>query len=75
MSKTDHGRRQQEAAGARQPKPPAKDQHQESRGVEWKLDPQPTFRAEAYRPAGKLADSPYNSGAVLQVMGGETTGG
>lgn len=57
MSKSDQGPRQQrgdEAAGARQPKPPFKPQHQHSPGLESKLDPEPAFRAEAYRPAGKL---------------------
>ena len=110
MSKKDQSPRQDrdEAADARQPKPPFKEQHQNSPGLESKLDPQPDFRAEAYRPAGKLkdkvalitggdsgigrpaqpeelalayvflasnADSPYITGTVLQVMGGETTGG
>jgi NAD(P)-dependent dehydrogenase (short-subunit alcohol dehydrogenase family) len=94
MSKTDQGRRRQRgdaAAGARQPKPPFKEQHQRRPGLESKLDPQPAFRGEAYRSAGCLAqpgeiasayaflasnaDSPYITGTVLQVMGGETTGG
>jgi NADP-dependent 3-hydroxy acid dehydrogenase YdfG len=55
-----------EAAGAREPKPPFKEQHQQSPGLESKLDPQPKFRAEAYRPAGKLKDK------VALITGGDS---
>ena len=56
MSKKDQSPRshRDEASGARQPKPPFKEQHQRSPALESKLDPEPKFRAEAYRPAGKL---------------------
>jgi len=69
MSTRDRGGRQQrgaEAAGARQPKPPFKEQHQQSPGLESKLDPQPKFKAEAYRPAGKLKDK------VALITGGDS---
>ena len=69
MSRMDQGRRQQrgdEGAGARQPKPPFRDQHQETPGLESKLDPQPKFKAEAYRPAGKLKDK------VALITGGDS---
>jgi NAD(P)-dependent dehydrogenase (short-subunit alcohol dehydrogenase family) len=69
MSKTDQGRRQERgdaAAGAEEPKPPFKEQHQRSPGLESKLDPQPKFRAEAYRPAGKLKDK------VALITGGDS---
>jgi len=69
MSKTDQGRRQaraEEAAGQRRPKPPFKEQHQSSPGLESELDPQPAFEAEAYRPAGKLA------GKAALITGGDS---
>jgi NAD(P)-dependent dehydrogenase (short-subunit alcohol dehydrogenase family) len=58
MSKKDQRSRshRDEASGVRQPKPPFKEQHQRSPGLESKLDPEPKFRAETYRPAGKLKD-------------------
>ena len=69
MSKTDQSRRRQNgavAAGAREPKPPFKQQHQQSPGLESELDPRPKFRAEAYRPAGKLKDK------VALITGGDS---
>jgi NAD(P)-dependent dehydrogenase (short-subunit alcohol dehydrogenase family) len=48
----------QRAAEARltEPKPPFPEQHQGGVGLESNLDPRPRFKAEAYRPAGKLRD-------------------
>jgi NAD(P)-dependent dehydrogenase (short-subunit alcohol dehydrogenase family) len=69
MSKTDQGRRRQHgdgAPGARQPKPPFKEQHQKSPGLESMLDPQAAFKADAYRPAGKL------EGKVALITGGDS---
>jgi hypothetical protein len=60
MSKKDQTRRQdRDEDDARQPKRPFKEQRQRSPGA---------FLASN-------ADSPYITGTVLQVMGGETTGG
>lgn len=49
-----------------EPKPPFPKQHQEAPGLESKLDPQPRWRGENYRPAGKL------SGKVALVTGGDS---
>ena len=126
MSKKDQTARlsRDEAVGQRQPKPPFKEQHQKSAGLESKLDPQtlahliegirvnavapgpvwtplnpsdaglapkdvakfggksplgrpaqPEELAPAYVFLASNADSSYITGTVLQVMGGETTGG
>ncbi len=40
----------------RYPKPPFKPQHQQSPGLESKLDPRPQFMAPLYRGSGKLQD-------------------
>jgi NAD(P)-dependent dehydrogenase (short-subunit alcohol dehydrogenase family) len=68
VSKKDQTARlsRDEAVGQRQPKPPFKEQHQKSPGLESKLDPQPKFEAEAYRPAGKLKDK------VALITGGDS---
>jgi NAD(P)-dependent dehydrogenase (short-subunit alcohol dehydrogenase family) len=64
--KEESPREDREAAAPRQPKPPFKQQHQESPGLEAKLDPKPRFRAEEYRPAGKLKDK------VALITGGDS---
>jgi len=48
------------------PKPPFPKQHQSGPGLESKLDPHPHYKAEAYRPAGKLQDK------VALVTGGDS---
>ena len=68
MSKTDQGRqrpRGDATAGVREPKPP------------WPLKrlAQTEELAPTYVFLAPNADSPYITGTVLQVMGGETTGG
>ena len=50
----------------REPMPPFPEQHQEGVGLEQKLDPQPRYQAEAYRPAGKL------EGKVALITGGDS---
>jgi NAD(P)-dependent dehydrogenase (short-subunit alcohol dehydrogenase family) len=57
-------RRQQQPI--REPKPPFPEQHQDGVGLEAKLKPRPRFRAEAYRPAGKLTDK------VALITGGDS---
>ena len=49
-----------------EPKPPFPKQHQEAPGLESELDPRPHYKAEAYRPAGKLQDK------VALVTGGDS---
>jgi len=49
-----------------EPKPPFPKQHQSGSGLESKLDPHPHYKAEAYRPAGKLQDK------VALVTGGDS---
>ena len=49
-----------------EPRPPFPKQHQEGTGLESKIDPRPRFAAEAYRPAGKLADK------VALITGGDS---
>jgi NAD(P)-dependent dehydrogenase (short-subunit alcohol dehydrogenase family) len=49
-----------------EPKPPFPKQHQTGPGLESKLDPKPRYRAEAYKPAGKLKDK------VALVTGGDS---
>jgi NAD(P)-dependent dehydrogenase (short-subunit alcohol dehydrogenase family) len=51
---------------ASEPKPPFAKQHQPNPGLESKLDPQPRYHAEAYKPAGKLA------GKIALVTGGDS---
>jgi NAD(P)-dependent dehydrogenase (short-subunit alcohol dehydrogenase family) len=48
------------------PKPPFPQQHQEGVGLEAKLDPRPRFRADQYKPAGKL------EGKVALITGGDS---
>lgn len=48
------------------PKPPFPQQHQEGVGLEAKLDPKPRFRADQYKPAGKL------EGKVALITGGDS---
>ena len=40
--------------GDQEPKPPFPKQHQDSPGLESKLDPRPRYHADAYMAAGKL---------------------
>jgi NAD(P)-dependent dehydrogenase (short-subunit alcohol dehydrogenase family) len=49
-----------------EPMPPFPEQHQPGVGLESKLDPRPRYKAEAYRPAGKL------QGKVALVTGGDS---
>ena len=49
-----------------EPKPPFPEQHQRGPGLESRLDPRPRYRAEAYKPAGKLA------GKVALITGGDS---
>jgi NAD(P)-dependent dehydrogenase (short-subunit alcohol dehydrogenase family) len=48
------------------PRPPFPPQHQEGVGLEAKLDPKPRFRADQYKPAGKL------EGKVALITGGDS---
>ncbi len=48
------------------PKPPFPKQHQEGVGLEAKLDPRPRYKAEQYKPAGKL------EGKVALITGGDS---
>ena len=48
------------------PKPPFAKQHQDGVGIESALDPRPRYRAERYKPAGKL------EGKVALVTGGDS---
>jgi len=48
------------------PKPPFPKQHQEGVGLESKLDPKPRYKAEQYKPAGKL------EGKVALITGGDS---
>src|SRR5512145_3229250 len=48
------------------PKPPFPKQHQKGVGLEAKLDPRPRYRAERYKPAGKL------EGKVALITGGDS---
>ncbi|HSU44456.1 MAG TPA: SDR family oxidoreductase [Casimicrobiaceae bacterium] len=52
--------------GRNEPRPPFPKQHQEGPGIESKLDPRPRYKAEAYRPAGKLKDK------VALITGGDS---
>lgn len=49
-----------------EPQPPFPKQHQEPPGLESALDPEPRWRGERYRPAGKL------KGQVALVTGGDS---
>lgn len=49
-----------------EPKPPFAEQHQEPPGLEQKLDPQPRWKGERYKPAGKL------EGQVAVITGGDS---
>lgn len=55
-----------ESPDDRAPKPPFPKQHQEGVGLEAKLDPKPRFRADQYKPAGKL------EGKVALITGGDS---
>ena len=52
--------------GQDEPKPPFPKQHQEAPGLESKLEPRPRYKAESYRPAGKLEDK------VALITGGDS---
>jgi len=58
--------RQRQDSPIREPKPPFPAQHQDGVGLEKKLSPRPKYQAEAYRPAGKLADK------VALITGGDS---
>ena len=49
-----------------QPQPPFPKQHQDGTGLEAKLSPRPRYRAEDYRPAGKLR------GKIALITGGDS---
>ncbi|HZW10256.1 MAG TPA: SDR family oxidoreductase [Phycisphaerales bacterium] len=49
-----------------EPKPPFPRQHQQPPGLESELDPKPRWRAERYRPAGKL------EGQAALITGGDS---
>ena len=55
-----------EAPRDREPKPPFEQQHQQSPGLESKLEPKPRYQAEAYKPAGKL------DGKIALITGGDS---
>jgi NAD(P)-dependent dehydrogenase (short-subunit alcohol dehydrogenase family) len=55
-----------QSPGQNEPKPPFPKQHQEGPGIESKLDPRPRYKAEAYRPAGKLENK------VALITGGDS---
>lgn len=59
-------KQQQAEKPMREPKPPFPEQHLPGTGLESKLDPKPRYRAESYRPAGKL------QGKVALVTGGDS---
>ena len=59
-------KQQRQDSPMREPKPPFPAQHQDGVGLEQKLEPRPKFEADAYRPAGKLADK------VALVSGGDS---
>jgi len=50
----------------REPRPPFPPQHQDSPGLESKLEPKPRYKAEAYKAAGKL------KGKVALITGGDS---
>ena len=50
----------------KKPEPPFPKQHQTGPGLESKLDPKPRYRAEAYKPAGKLEEK------VALITGGDS---
>jgi NAD(P)-dependent dehydrogenase (short-subunit alcohol dehydrogenase family) len=50
----------------KEPRPPFPPQHQERPGLEAEMTPAPRYRAEAYRPAGKL------EGKVALITGGDS---
>jgi NAD(P)-dependent dehydrogenase (short-subunit alcohol dehydrogenase family) len=50
----------------REPRPPFPQQHQNSPGLESKLEPKPRYEAEAYKAAGKLEDR------VALITGGDS---
>jgi NAD(P)-dependent dehydrogenase (short-subunit alcohol dehydrogenase family) len=56
----------EKSAPRRQPEPPFPEQHQDSPGLEARLDPAPRYAAPAYRAAGKL------EGKVALVTGGDS---
>jgi NAD(P)-dependent dehydrogenase (short-subunit alcohol dehydrogenase family) len=55
-----------ESSSLSEPEPPFAKQHQESPGLESKLDPPPRYQADAYKAAGKLA------GRVALITGGDS---
>jgi NAD(P)-dependent dehydrogenase (short-subunit alcohol dehydrogenase family) len=57
---------QQEAPREREPQPPFGEQHQQSPGLESKLEPKPRYEAQAYKAAGKL------DGKVALITGGDS---
>jgi NAD(P)-dependent dehydrogenase (short-subunit alcohol dehydrogenase family) len=65
-SQSKDARREAEAKAPQEPSPPFAKQHQQSPGLESKLDPAPRYQADAYRPAGKL------EGKVALITGGDS---
>jgi NAD(P)-dependent dehydrogenase (short-subunit alcohol dehydrogenase family) len=61
-----HNRTRNASPDDQAPKPPFPQQHQEGVGLEAKLDPRPRYRAEQYKPAGKL------DGKVALITGGDS---
>lgn len=59
-------RRDLEQGPLKEPNPPFAVQHQQSPGLESKLDPQPRYQAEAYKAADKL------TGKVALITGGDS---
>jgi len=64
--KTSQAKLAPAARPAKQPKPPYAKQHLVAPGLESKLSPQPSYKAEAYKAAGKLA------GKVALITGGDS---
>jgi NAD(P)-dependent dehydrogenase (short-subunit alcohol dehydrogenase family) len=64
--KAGNARERERQRLAEYPEAPQPAQHQESPGIEAKLDPRPMFEAPAYRAAGKL------TGKVALITGGDS---
>jgi NAD(P)-dependent dehydrogenase (short-subunit alcohol dehydrogenase family) len=64
--KAQSGKEKVPPEAIRQPRPPFPEQHLEGTGSEAELEPRPRYRAEQYRPAGKLTDK------VAIITGGDS---
>lgn len=62
----DNGARSQTAAPLTEPQPPFEEQRQDPPGLEADLEPAPRWKAERYRPGGKL------EGQVAVITGGDS---